>query len=180
MCALSAQLALLELLRRFLGIDAEGCELIEYRGYLQEIVRTPLPRRADCALDHAAWHVCTADEPLGDASPRDLLRVAGYSDRELDSTSFEIEGHRFATLAFCDCPDHPRMNRLLARGESAGDCPSCGSARLDHPLHCFERIPGSLLGSVIDKAIGAIGAHSVHGVILRGALGTTLIRGPRP
>lgn len=183
LCGLAAQLALIELLRRTLGLGADAAppdELIEYRGYLQEIVRTPLARRPDCSLDHSRFSVCTADEPLAGCSLRDLLRMAGLPDRELSGISVVVPDHRFATLSFCECPDHPRLDRMIPAGEEPPPCPDCGACRRDHPLYCFERVPGAVLTTVMDLPLAELGAPTAACVLLRGEPGTTLVRGPHP
>ncbi len=58
-----SELGVHQAIRHFLGLGVPLTdELLEYRGYTDELVKTPLERNVDCPVDHQRWRIL----PRGD------------------------------------------------------------------------------------------------------------------
>jgi molybdopterin/thiamine biosynthesis adenylyltransferase len=179
LCAIAANLALMELTRRAVGVgDLLESRVIEYCGFTQRITHTRLERKADCPLDHTRMKLERSGSDLGQRSIRELQRAAGCDGDPLRSVSFHVEGQRFAVLASCKCPTHPRLDRFVANGQDAGPCPKCGERRRPHVLHSHDEVPLSALDEHRARSLASLGAGSPGGVRVRGERGTTLFYRP--
>jgi molybdopterin/thiamine biosynthesis adenylyltransferase len=175
LCALAANLALMELFRRALGLgDPAESRLVEYNGYTHRTTLTKLTRRDDCPLDHEPLRVTPRRGDLGQSTPRALLREAGYLEADPRRTTLAVEGRQFASLAVCDCDAHPRLGRFLAVGAAAGKCAGCGQERVPHPLHSHSEVPVAELAGLLDRTLAQLGAPEPASVRVRGESGAAL------
>jgi molybdopterin/thiamine biosynthesis adenylyltransferase len=168
-CALAANLAWMELVRRTAGIGGDGeSRLIEYEGARHRTFVTPLAHAAGCPLDHRGDRLVPRDGDLAASTPRELLRDAGYADADLRRTTLTVEGFRYASLATCSCSAHPRLGRFFRAGGALGPCRRCGRPQVPHPLHQYQEAPFSSLEGGIDTPLDALGAPGASSVRVRG------------
>jgi hypothetical protein len=180
LCAMAADLAAVELARRQSGIsDRRESHLVEYCGYTHRVTTTPLVRREGCPQDHVRMRL----EPLGDPAVETLaalLQRAGVEAGALERTRVEIDGYRFASLASCACPRHPRLGRFLPDDAAARRCVSCGEVLSAHPLHVHRRVPGRALAPHRDRSLSELGAGAARVVRVRGDGRPVLFHRPFP
>jgi molybdopterin/thiamine biosynthesis adenylyltransferase len=175
LCALAANLALMELTRRVLGIGDPGeSRLVEYNGFTHRTTQTKLTRRDDCPLDHQQLRREPRAGDLGQSTPRALLREADYLEADPRRVTLAVEGRHFAILAVCGCDAHPPLGRFLAFGAPAGACDACGEERSPHPLHTHSAVPVAMLAGQLDRTLAQLGAPKPASVRVRGESGAVL------
>jgi molybdopterin/thiamine biosynthesis adenylyltransferase len=176
LCALAANLAVDELVRRVLRLvdarDPGADQVLEYSGYTQRLVAAPLARNPACPCEHLTWRQARAARPLAQCSLRELLL------EQPGACSLEVEGLRFVRATLCDCDAHPLLGRFLAPGADAGPCAGCGALRVPHPFHMYELVPVAVLREHLSRTLNELGAAAAACVLVRGALDAVRISGP--
>jgi molybdopterin/thiamine biosynthesis adenylyltransferase len=180
LCALAANLAMMELTRRAVGAgDPLASTELSYCGFTQQITHTRLERRASCPADHTRMRLAPSTADLGELSVGELLRTAGCDSDALRSVSLHVEGRRFVALARCKCATPPRIDRFVADDDEARPCPSCGQRLLPHPLHVFDEVPLTALDGFRGRSLSSLGAPSPPAVRVRAERATTFLFRPQ-
>jgi hypothetical protein len=186
LCALTANLAVMELSRRVLGIaDPTASLAFEYRGYDHTMTTTKLDRRHDCPMPHAPTLRVPWSRNLSETRLREFLTSTSSGNPAADAV-IEVEGYSWCERTFCSCDQHPILGRFLRvsteprdRNPSANEaspkvtgatppCPVCGGARTPHPFYTYRRVPAQLLAAHLDRTLAEIGAVATNAVHLRG------------
>ena len=169
--SLVANLALLLVIRRVLGLG-EPLEdsQVDFCAYTNELVTSPLHRNPDCPADHLPCEQRTLPRPLGDFTPRELAKTAGFPERVSEGPlSFRVGRLSFATDASCGCAEPRPLNRFIAPGPSKRRCETCGE-RFRVPPPPGPLIPSvavQALRAVLDRPLRDLGAHSARFAVLR-------------
>jgi len=175
LCALAAHLAVYELVRRTLGLvdgrDPANDALIEYAGYTQRLVTTPLVRNPDCPCEHLTWQRAPTGRPLAQCTLRELL------SQHAAATSLELEGFQFVRAMACDCDAHPRFGRFLPLGAGAGRCAGCGAECVPHPFHTYVCVPVTVLHEHLPRTLAELGAGAAACALVRGAVSAVRVTG---
>jgi molybdopterin/thiamine biosynthesis adenylyltransferase len=175
LCSTAANLVCTEYTRRVLGLgDAQESRLVEYCGYNHRTTVTPLRRSTKCIMDHARHRLEPCARDLGRSAPRELLHQAGYDGADACRVTLTVEGFCFASLALCGCDVHPRLDRFLPTGSTAGACSHCGRPRRPHPLHTHEEVSMKALAGQLDRSLDSLGATAPTSVRVRGDAGAVL------
>jgi hypothetical protein len=186
LCALTANLAVMELARRVLGIaDPTASLSFEYRGYDHTMTTTKLGRRRDCPLPHAPTRRVPWPRNLSETSLREFLSLTNSGDLVADAV-IEVEGYSWCERTFCGCADHPILGRFLRVSTEPKDpnpgakeaspkvtdatppCAVCGGARTPHPFYTYRWVPAQLLAAHLDRTLAEVGAVATNAVHLRG------------
>jgi len=124
LCALAASLLAKEVVLRLVG-DRRTVDnaALEYRGFLNQVVRTSLAHRPDCPLDHTAWTTLLIPRPAVSMSAAELMTRAGPPPAGQDWVLC-VDGMVYLPGACLAC--RPQLSEGLSEGPSEG--PSAGSS----------------------------------------------------
>lgn len=176
LCAVAADLALMELTRRSLGLSRpDANEEFAYRGALQSLTRTRLTPRPDCPVPHARSTRVGWERDLAQASVAELLRRAGGGDPDV---TLSLENHVWTDLILCACDRHRKLARFLPEDADLGVCQECNVTRLPHPFGCRSEVSLRALAGRLDQPLAELGAVAPGSVFLRGNDGTRLFHAP--
>jgi hypothetical protein len=179
LCGMAANLAVLEVVRRVLGIgETPGARLVEYCGFTHATTVSALPRREDCRGDHRRLERAVAPEGLAlDQVPLGaLLEAGGMDPARCDELSARIDHVPFVETALCGC----RVERFRLPGEALGACSRCGVARVPHPFTLHDEVPGELLAPHLDRSLASLGAPGVRALVLHGRERSALVTAANP
>jgi molybdopterin/thiamine biosynthesis adenylyltransferase len=180
LCALAANLAMMELTRRAVGVgDPLASTELSYSAFSQQITHTRLERRASCPADHTRMSLAPSSADLGELSVGELLSAAGCDSDAPRSVSLHVEGRRFVALARCKCPTPPRVDRFVADDDEARPCANCGQRLLPHPLHVFDEVPLTALDGFRGRSLSSLGAPSPPSIRVRAERATTFLFRPQ-
>jgi len=172
LCALAADLAGLAVLRRALGLGEDGGACLdEYAGYLHRATRTPLRRRPDCPVDHAAPRRARLLRPLGEHSPAELLAAVGLPVAGADGLSFglRVDGYVLLAPEACRCDGQVAPARF-APGEATDlRCPRCDAPRTGGLHARLACAPGRLLAQQLDRPLATLGVTDARLVLVEAA-----------
>jgi hypothetical protein len=186
LCSAAAALTFLELTRRAAGlVPFDSSWSVGYTGLGQAIHTTRLERRDACPLDHQRYTRAATDAQLALRTPRELLRAADAADADLRRVTFQVDGQRFASHAACGCDPRPTLGRFLPRGVRTAfrglpTCERCARPLAPHPMHVHEEVPASLLETLLDERLSALGVSTATSVRVRTDTRTTLFASPLP
>jgi molybdopterin/thiamine biosynthesis adenylyltransferase len=171
LCSLAADLALVQLFCFALKLGAAPQDVVlEYCGYTQRTVLSPLRRNAECPCDHSAWGHAAAPRPLAECTPRELARAAGLGD---DVRSLAVGALPFIERGACAaCGREQEVGRFGA----AGRCGGCGGPVEAQPFYTHRALPAALLPPLLDRPLGELGAKQAHSALVRGPGGAVLVR----
>jgi molybdopterin/thiamine biosynthesis adenylyltransferase len=179
LCSTSSDLAINQAIRHFLRLgDPVGNTIIEYCGYTNQIITSPLKRNPDCPCDHIRITVASSHRDLALCTPAGLARAFGFSTAD-KSLTIAVEGSSWLLRGSCCCALPAQRLRLIPCGAKvAGRCPRCRSTIQVMPFHAHRSVPFSLLGKGARKTLGDSAAQAASRVFLRNARRATLIRNP--
>jgi len=183
LCAMAADMAMLELLRMRLGLGATlEDRLVEYNAYNHTTTVSRLVRNTRCPVDHAHTVLARAgiDQPLADFTLRECAAAAGVVDEDdLGRTSFAVDDLVFASVATCSaCGADRPLNRFVRRdARLRRRCRDCDRPLVPHPFHSFARCraAGAQGAALLDAPLRSLGAVP-RSVIVRGPTGAVFIR----
>jgi hypothetical protein len=161
LCSLAAELGVHRILRHVLGLGAGlRDELLEYRGYVDQIVTTPLSRNPDCPLDHQPHKDV---DGRGAATIAEVLRRCGADG----SATVAIDRGMYVEGAACGCGRFVDHARFLARGSKLDPCPDCGGMLEVSPFHSRPAVGVGELGAGTDRPLIEVGIDPGRAVIVR-------------
>jgi molybdopterin/thiamine biosynthesis adenylyltransferase len=175
LCALAADLMLLQLLRYVLKLGSPLPDaVLEHCGYTQRTVLSPLRRNADCPCDHTAWERAAAPRPLADCTPRELRMVAGLGgEAAADVLSLAVDAIPFVERGACaDCGREQEVRRFGV----ANRCADCGGLVEAQPFYTHRALPAALLRPLLDRPLGELGAAAAQSVVIHADRRAVLIR----
>lgn len=169
LCSLAADLGLTMVTRYVLKLgEPMSDSLVEYCGYTNRMVVTPLHKSDSCIRDHSPWEVKKLSHPLMKSTLRDLLLAAELgSNVNIEEISFTVSSMHFAELGICGCSTFQPVNRFLITSERAGRCRKCGKDLYPHPFFSHRPVPGSAVRDILDKPLHRIGARGAESVLVR-------------
>ena len=159
LCSLAAELAVHRLLRQLLGLGAPlKDQILEYRGYADELTATALQRNPECPVEHRRWQI------LGRGDARTVGQVLGLSP--VDSpVGVAVDGACFVAEAVCGCGHWQSVGRFLVEGKSLGPCSRCGGPLAPSPFHTHGEIAADTPG------LAGAGIPPDRAVVVRGRAG---------
>jgi molybdopterin/thiamine biosynthesis adenylyltransferase len=174
LCELAADLALTRLLRFVLKLGAAPQDsVLEYCGYSERSVLSPLKRDADCPCDHSAWVRAAAPRALADCTPRELAEAAGLSTESDDVMSLALASLPFIERGACaDCGRELEVGRFGA----AGRCGGCSGPAEAQPFYSHREVSARLLRPLLDQPLRELGAAAAEAAVVRGAGRAVLVR----
>jgi hypothetical protein len=151
--------------------------LIDYCGYTNQIVTSPLPRNPDCRCDHTRYDLRTVAQPLSQCSLNDLAGQAGGLDP--DTLTFQIQNAMWVDRGACQCHEPVWVRRFVRAGKRpAGRCTTCHAPILPQPIFSYRTVAASQLGDVLRKPLRRLGAANAGWVLLRDNTRGTLLHSP--
>jgi molybdopterin/thiamine biosynthesis adenylyltransferase len=167
LCSLAADLGLHRVIRHFLGLGAPLTdELLEYRGYTDALVSTPLLRNESCPVDHRRWRIL----PRGD-DVRTLgaaVASAGFSG----PCTVQVDGTQFVAEAACGGGTWQAVGRFVTSLETLGPCAECGGPLVPSPFHSHVEL-------VVAADLAAVGVPSGRAIVVRSRSGETAMLTPQ-
>lgn len=170
LCAMAADLCMTQVLRHIAKLGKPVHDrVLQYCGYTDEIVVTPLLRRTDCPCDHQVWEMVTAPGALGDCTPRELIRQAAFSDRETLSAAIGVDDLHFVESGCCPGCDHRQpIGRFVSSLRSVDACSKCGSQIDADSYYAHRPAPISLLADLLDRPLRTFLTASPDSVLVSG------------
>lgn len=119
LCALAADLAVLEVLRGALRLGPPPRDaMLEFNAYRGATCTMALARNPACPCDHTVFTRAEVGRALRDCTLRECADAAGVSAAELPRTSFGADDRAFAWMLTCgDCGETRAFNRFIGAGE---------------------------------------------------------------
>jgi len=178
LCSVAADLVMVQILRYFLGLGRPVDDtMVEYCGFTNRTVTTPLTRNPRCPCEHILYQQVATQRPVARLSLRELAAAAGLGGCTGDEAlAFAVDGLVFAELGACGCEGSRPIRRFVAAGGEAGRCQSCGGAVRAQPFYCHQPVPGSVVADVLDVPLRELGAGSARSVVVRGDAAGVLLR----
>ncbi len=165
LCALAANLALTQLLRRVLRLGAAvDNTVLDYCGYTNQLRAAPLARNPDCPCDHILFRPARFSHPLDSASPRQLAQAAGFGERPF---SISIEHQRWVEQASCGCGPSTAVDRFLPAAKTPTLCPACHQPFRFAPFYAHPAVSSHRLLGKLDLPLHQLGATRPASVLLR-------------
>jgi len=161
LCSLAADLGVHRALRHFLGLGVPLTDqLLEYRGYTDELISTPLTRNENCRLDHQRWQIL----PRGDDTRtlREVLLKSGTAG----PCSVQVDGAVFVVEAACGAGSWQTVGRFATPHETLGPCGHCGGTLVPSPFHTHREV-------VVDASMADIAVPAGRAVVVRTPSGAT-------
>ncbi|MHC4814486.1 MAG: HesA/MoeB/ThiF family protein [Planctomycetota bacterium] len=151
LCSFAAELAVHRALRHLLGLGVPlADQVLEYRGYVDELTTSAVHRREDCPIEHQRWAIV----PRGQAAT--VGAVLHRSNLE-PPCSVAVDGTQFVAEAVCGSGRWQSIGRFVAAGETLGSCDHCGGPLAPSPFHTHGEVTPhqGLLDTVIprDRAV---------------------------
>jgi len=177
LCSLAADLAVLQVVRRVLGIeDPKPDAMLEYCAFTNRLVATRLDRDPDCVCEHRRWTRGVAPRPLAACTVLELLEAGGVAG-PLPELSVTVEDMQWVESGVCGCFGHRSVRRFVPVGNTeAGFCPACDCALQPHPFSHHE-VPAALLSSDLGRPLAELGVASPKSVLVRRNGRAVLFRG---
>jgi hypothetical protein len=178
LCSTAADLALNMIVRDILLPDKSDEDfLLEYCGYTNRTVVSPLARNPGCACDHTTLDRGLVPHPVAGHTLRQLANAAGFDKtNNLDRVSFQIDRLVFSELGVCRCESSPPLRRFYFKGNGAGICNACGEEINLQPFFTHEMVPSSIVTEEMDRPLQEIGAASARWAVVRGRDNSVLIK----
>ncbi|HEX6813623.1 MAG TPA: ThiF family adenylyltransferase [Planctomycetota bacterium] len=182
LCALAASMLAKDVVLRLAGHPRAARDtIVEYRGFTDTTVTTPLVRRHDCPLDHAAWSVLALRGTVASQSFDGLLaRARAASGVPEDAWVLQADGLRFMPRVCLACssartadsapagrPAHRRGGRFLSASGKPPLCLECG-VMLDPAVDGLAAVAAAHLDDrARSRSLRALGLASAPCVVLR-------------
>jgi molybdopterin/thiamine biosynthesis adenylyltransferase len=180
LCAIAADVAMVQLLRFVLGLGVPvGSTVVEYCGFTNKCVVSPLARNPRCRADHVQYRTLGIPGNLADRTPRQLRELAGLGDGAAhDGVSFWLGKYMYGESGACRCSGSRPLGRFFIPGDGGEPCPMCGEPVRPNPFGTHRRVPADLLADGAVRPLRELGAGAAHWVVVRGPDGEgTLLRG---
>jgi len=147
LCSLAAELAVHRVLRHLLGLGAPlGDQILEYRGYTDELTTSALGRNSDCPVEHRRWQVLSR-------AAMDLSTAVAVA----------VDGACFATEAVCACGAWQGVRHFVTDGERLGPCSRCGGPLELSPFHAHREVAAATMPDLASLTIPEDRAVLVRG-----------------
>jgi molybdopterin/thiamine biosynthesis adenylyltransferase len=173
--ATAAHLAASLLIRHALGLGEPLSDcVLEYCGYTNALVTSPLNRREDCPADHLAWEPRPVSVALEDATLPDLARLAGFragfdGGASGDALSFTIGDYTWVTRWLCGCAGAGTHARFWRTASRCPRCARCGKRVRPDPFACCRRASAHAFApSCRQRPLRELGAADVGYALVRG------------
>jgi len=166
LCSLAADLAMVQIVRRLLGLGAAVEDtVLEHCGYTHRTSTAPLRRNPECRADHTPLAQATAPGPLEECTLRELAAAVRPGTKEPRGFSWTIEKASFVEWGGCFC-GRRRIERFVSEGEGGGRCDVCGSPVHPDPFYRHATVPWKLARPWIDQPLASLGVRSPAWVIV--------------
>ncbi len=156
LCTTAAQLAVVESVKKLLGLDEQGLvsEEISYCLLTHQLLRSELPRNPDCRCPHEHWETTDVGEAESRASLCSLASTIGCTKGE---TQVRGEVHWFSE-AFCQACGNSAPVRRFARGFGMplADC-RCGGRLIASPAGAHSILPAKDVHVCWEKPLTELG-----------------------
>jgi hypothetical protein len=181
LCALAADLAVNQILRVALQLGEPVLDTsIEFCGFTNRCITTPLARNANCPVDHAKCSVVATKGPLVGIALGELATMAGLNPND-SSISFTVEGFNWVKTGICQCGSPKVVRRFVPAGrKQMGRCSKCRSSILAQPIFTHGAVAAAELGDAMEKPLAKLGATNVRCVLVRNGDYSILFREPVP
>lgn len=179
LCALAADLAINQLLRLLLQLGQPVADtVLEFCGYTNRSVISPLPRNPACRCDHSRYAIATAPRLLGESSPADLVSAAGLASSDVPVT-FRVGEFTWVERGACACRTEIPVSRFVAPTASRSQvCAQCQVRIQPLPLFTHRDVPAAVLGRFLSRPLRRLGAGNVRFALIRAGERAVLIRDP--
>ena len=168
LCSLAADLGLMLIVRYALKLGAPLTDsLVEYCGYTNRMVTTPLYKSSSCICDHSPWKIRKLSRPLINNTLRELSLASELSENgSFNEYSFTVSDMSFVELGICSCSTLQPVRRFVKSGHIAGICGKCGADLFPHPFFSNRPVSGTLIQDVLDKPLKKVGAKEAVSVLV--------------
>ena len=177
LCALAADLAVLEVLRLAAGVGAaRGACLVEHAALVDRTSVTPLRRNPGCRAEHVVPRRARLLRAVRDHTPAELLAAAGVSAS--DRWSLALDGFELAEAPACACLGLPALPRFLPAWGSPPPCSRCGAVLRAPRWSRHREAPGELLAEVLHVPLRELGATDPRLATIDAGRGRLLLGDP--
>jgi hypothetical protein len=163
-CAVAGELAAHEIHKRLTGqsnLALHGEELT-YSLLTHRVLRTEVPRAANCEFAHERWQVCELSRPYSQLSPEQLVAEADrYADWERLQLRGEVPWIQFALCGHCG--QRHEIRRFARLGTPLQPC-RCGSTVVASPLGMRSVVPPADLLARRSHSLAELGLSSEDAV----------------
>jgi len=169
LCAISAEMAMVQFLRHVLGLGAtSGDSVLEYCGYKTQVSSSPLVRNRACRCEHVAWDRVGVDGPIPPMSLREIAQRAGFDGpTPPDDLAFLVDELTFVELVVCCGVPQPVRRFCRAEAAAVARCSRCGKALRPQPFFSHRPTPAAVLASLVDEPLQRLGAEAAEWVCVR-------------
>jgi len=168
LCAMSAEMAMTQLLRHVLGLGpSPGDSVLEYCGYKTQVSSSSLVRNPACRCEHVAWDHAGVPGPIPPMSLRKIALEAGFDgSTPPDDLSFLVDELTFAEQVVC-CGVTQPVRRFCEPGAVVARCSQCGQALRPQRFYSHRPTPAAVLATLVEEPLERLGAESVEWVVVR-------------
>jgi molybdopterin/thiamine biosynthesis adenylyltransferase len=178
LCSTAADLALNQALRFLLrlGKPVEDTQ-IEYCGYTNQMVTSPLRFNPECRCEHQLCTRVPASQPLAECS---LQGVAGLAGLRLDGAPvvFTVAELCWVEAGVCGCSEPRLIRRFVRPGQKPPRCVKCRAPIQLLPFYMHRPVAASLLGDALATPLRQLGAKDVPWVLVEQAGQGILVHSP--
>jgi hypothetical protein len=177
LCSMAADLAVIQLLRFFLKLGQPVADtLLEYCGFTNRTVVSPLARHPHCKLEHTAFTQATLEAPLASHSLAQLTQRTTGAPLAPDAR-FEVTGQSWIEFAACSCAQPTPVRRFVPHGRTELDrCPKCSAPLVPLSFYTHRAVSASVLGAAAEQPLRKLGVRRATSVVLRTGETGVLIR----
>jgi molybdopterin/thiamine biosynthesis adenylyltransferase len=157
LCSSAASLCLNQLMRWRLGLGktAVADTMIEYCGYTNQMVTSPLKRNPDCLCDHTRYKLVSIPKAVADCSLEEIACAAGLNG---EAWTIALPGMKWVERLACRCHELKKVARFAPASGFVGRCPHCGAPRKAHPHYSFENLASAKAGPSLKSPLRQLGA----------------------
>jgi hypothetical protein len=169
-------LAINQLLRLVLSLGQPVADtVLEFCGYTNRTVVSPLRLNPACRADHTRFEIVTAARPLAESPLAELARAGGLGEAT-DSVVFRVGDHTWVGRGVCACSADIAVRRFVREGTGPEACCSqCRAAVQPSPFDTHRDFPPAILGEALDRPLRQLAAGQAPYVIVRAGERAALI-----